>query len=59
MRDEILSLVSDKFRVDREKGTSDCVYWEERVEAWWRVALKMTLKNRGKRDRLGGMTFQT
>jgi len=33
-RKEILSLVSDTFRVDREKGTSDCVYSEVRVETW-------------------------
>jgi hypothetical protein len=59
MRNEILSLVSDTFRVDREKGTSDCVYSEVRVETWWRVALKMALKNIGKRDSLGGMAFQT
>jgi len=34
MRNEILSLVSDTLRVDREKGTSDCVYSEVRVETW-------------------------
>ena len=31
MRNEILSFVSDTFRLDREKGTSDCVYSEVRV----------------------------
>jgi hypothetical protein len=32
VRNEFLSLVSDTFGVDREKGTSDCVYSEVRVE---------------------------